>query len=86
MGAPLQITFHQITPSDSVTLNIQKKAGQLEKFFSRITSIRVVVEPSCQRHQSGNLYHVHIHLKLPHGEISVGKHSGASTPSKNINL
>ena len=75
MGATVQITFHQLDHSDSVAFRIHQKAEQLQKIYSRITAIRVVVEPSFQRHRQGNLYRVHVSLMLPRGKVIVGKHS-----------
>lgn len=70
MPAWLQITFRNLDASPSVEAKIRERARELERFFDRIVSCRVVVEaPNRRRH--GDLYHVRIDLKIPGKEIVV---------------
>lgn len=78
MQVPLQITFRHMAPSPALEARIRERAEELEQFFDRITSCRVVVEPGQRRHQQGNLYEVHIDLTVPGREIAVGRDSGAN--------
>jgi len=78
MRMPLQITFRHMDPSPALEARIRQRAEDLERFFTRITSCRVIVECRHQRHQQGNLFEVHIDLTVPGGEIVVGRDSGAN--------
>ena len=66
----LQITFRNIDASPAVEAKIRERAGELEQFFDRIVSCRVVIEaPNRRRH--GDLYHIRVDLKVPGNEIVV---------------
>jgi ribosomal subunit interface protein len=70
MPAWLQITFRNLDASPSVEERIRERARELEQFFDRIVSCRVVIEaPKHRRH--GDLYHVRVDLKIPGKEIVV---------------
>jgi putative sigma-54 modulation protein len=75
MKIPLQITFHHLEHSDAIESRIRKKTELLEKFYGRITSMRVLVEPCSGRHRHGTLYRVGIDITLPGGEITVGRNA-----------
>jgi predicted oxidoreductase len=52
MQTPLQITFRNLDNSPTVEAKIRQRVEELEQFYNRITSCRVVIEePS--RHQRG---------------------------------
>jgi cold shock CspA family protein/ribosome-associated translation inhibitor RaiA len=78
MQSPLQITFRHMEPSPALEARIRQRAEELDQFFDRITSCRVVVESGNRRHQQGNLFDVRIDLAIPGREIVVGRDSGAS--------
>jgi ribosomal subunit interface protein len=66
----LQITFRNIDASPAVEAKIHERARELEQFFDRIVSCRVVIEaPNRRRH--GDLYHIRVDLKVPGDEIVV---------------
>ena len=69
MQSPLQITFRNMPFSDAVAARIQERAAELERFFDRIISCRVVVECRHPRRQQGNLFRVRVDLKVPGNEI-----------------
>ena len=72
MQVPLQITFRHMESSEALVARIRGRAEDLEHFFDRIISCRVVVECQHPRHQQGNLFHVHVELGVPGREIVVG--------------
>jgi ribosome-associated translation inhibitor RaiA/cold shock CspA family protein len=78
MQLPLQITFRHMDPSPALEARIRQRAEELDQFFDRITSCRVVVESRHTRHQQGNVFEVRIDLMLPGREIVVGRDSGAN--------
>ena len=70
MSAWLQITFRNLDASPSVEARIRERARELERFFDRVVSCRVVIEaPNRRRH--GDLYHIRVDLKIPGKEIVV---------------
>ena len=78
MQIPLQVSFRHLGYSPFIASAVRKKAKKLELFYPRITSIRVIIEPSERRHRQGNLYHIRIDITLPGHEIVVRR-----DPSKN---
>ena len=77
MELPLQITFRHMDSSNAVAARIRSRTAELEQFFDRITSCRVVVECQHPRHQQGNLFRVRVDLKVPGREIVVGRDPAA---------
>jgi ribosomal subunit interface protein len=77
MQLPLQITFRHMDSSEAVAARIRERAGELERFFDRIISCRVVVECRHPRRRQGNLFRVRVDLKIPGREIAVGRDPAA---------
>jgi ribosomal subunit interface protein len=77
MQVPLQITFRHMESSEAVAARIRSRAEDLERFFDRIISCRVVVECRHPRHQQGNLFHVHVEIGVPGRDIVVGRDPAA---------
>jgi ribosomal subunit interface protein len=77
MRLPLQITFRNMAPSPALEERIRGRAEELERFFDRITSCRVVVECRHRRHHQGKLFEVRIDLTVPGHEIAGGRGNGA---------
>jgi ribosomal subunit interface protein len=73
MQLPVQITFRHMDPSDAVAAQIRERTAELERFFDRIVSCRVVVECRHPRRRQGNLFRVRVDLKVPGSEIVVGR-------------
>jgi ribosomal subunit interface protein len=77
MQVPLQITFRHMDTSEAVAARIRERAEELERFFDRVISCRVVVECPNPRRQQGNLFRVRVDLNVPGREISVGRDPAA---------
>ncbi len=73
MQIPAQVSFRHLDYSPWIAKAVRKRSRSLEKYFHRLTSLRVLVEPSAQRHTRGNLYHVRIDITLPGKEIVVSR-------------
>ena len=71
MQTPLQISLHGIQPSDALYTAIQEKAKKLERYYSRITTCRVVLELNGRHKRHGKQFAARIDLKVPGGEIVV---------------
>jgi ribosome-associated translation inhibitor RaiA len=57
--------------SAAVTAKIEEDASELEKFYDRITSCRVMVEAPHRHHLRGEAFHVRIELGVPGTELVV---------------
>jgi cold shock CspA family protein/ribosome-associated translation inhibitor RaiA len=75
MKIPLQITFRNMPPSESIEKNILQKAAKLELFCKPITSCRVTVEAPHRHHHKGKSYQVRIDLTAPGTEIVINRAS-----------
>jgi ribosomal subunit interface protein len=73
MQNPVIITFHQMEGSNSFRLAIEKKVQALERFFDRITSVRVTVGMLENQHQKGNLFSVKVDITIPGKNIVVSR-------------
>lgn len=69
MRLPLQITFRQMEPSPALEARIRELATRLDRFSAHIMSCHVTVEAPHQHQHQGQLYEVHIDLRVPHGEL-----------------
>ena len=71
MILPVQMTFRNIAVTKEIEEEIASRAQKLEKFYSPITSCRVLVEAPARHRQKGYSFHVRIDLTVPEGEIVV---------------
>ena len=71
MQIPLQVSFHGIAHSEALYGAIRKKAEELERFYDRIVSCRVVLELGGRHKRKGKQYSARIDLKVPGAEIAV---------------
>jgi ribosome-associated translation inhibitor RaiA len=73
MQQPLRITFHGFEPSEFIERRIRESAAELERFSDQIVSCHVTVDSPHQHHHKGNLYSVHLDIRLPDTQLVVGK-------------
>ncbi|QBR70847.1 30S ribosomal protein S30 [Beijerinckiaceae bacterium] len=74
MQVPLDITFQNSEPSESIRSEIEKHAQRLEKFSDRITSCHVAVTVPATRHRHGDLFEINIRIAMPqHKDVFVTK-------------
>jgi ribosome-associated translation inhibitor RaiA len=71
MELPLQLTFRNMEPSESIAARIRDRAGKLDRHHRRIVGCGVVVESPHRHHRCGRLYHVRVELTVPRGELLV---------------
>jgi cold shock CspA family protein/ribosome-associated translation inhibitor RaiA len=84
MDQPLQITFRHTPSLPAVEARVRQRAEELDRFFERIVSCRVVVECRHPRQRQGNLFHVRIDLKVPGREIVVGRDPAANHSHEDV--
>jgi len=74
MDIPLELAFHNMTPSDSLRSAVQREVERLERFYDHIVGCRVVIEMPHKRHRVGsNIPDVHVLLRVPGREIVVSR-------------
>ena len=65
METPLEIVFQGMGSSFAIEERIRKEAEKLERYHSRITACRVVIEAPHRRHEKGNLFSVRVEITVP---------------------
>jgi cold shock CspA family protein/ribosome-associated translation inhibitor RaiA len=73
MDRPLDITFHNMSSSESLEQMIREEVDRLEKRFGRLVGCRVSVEALHRQHRTGNVYEVHITLSVPGRDLVVSR-------------
>ena len=79
MGAPVQITFRDIKPSETISETIRRKAAKLDQLYDRITGCRVVISMPHRHNRKGRPFHVSIHLGVPGNELVVSNQGDDQT-------
>ena len=69
MQLPLQITFHDLPPSDAIEQYVRKHAAKLDALAPRITRCRVALERPHRHSRHGGHYRVAIAVSLPEGAV-----------------
>jgi cold shock CspA family protein/ribosome-associated translation inhibitor RaiA len=73
MDKPLEITFHGIQSSPAVEDMIRDHVAKLERRFDHLVGCRVSVELLHRQHRTGNVFDIHIEMKVPGGELVVSR-------------
>lgn len=73
MERPLEIVFHNMSPSVEIERLVREKVAKLEKFYPRIIGCRVAVEIPHKQHKTGNVPEVHVEMQVP-GQTLVVRH------------
>lgn len=84
MQLPLQITFHNIAPSETVAAKVRERASKLERFVDKIIGCRVTIEAPHKHQHKGATYQVKIDVTVPGSEIVVSRHSGLNDTHEDI--
>jgi cold shock CspA family protein/ribosome-associated translation inhibitor RaiA len=71
MEGPAELVIRGVPDRARVRGELEERIRALERFFDRIVSCRVVVEPSSRRHETGNLFRVLVELTVPGQQIVV---------------
>jgi len=73
MDRPLEIAFHNCTPSAAIEVEIRKQVERLEARYTHLTGCRVSVERLHNQHQTGNVFEVHVTLAVPGQDLAVSR-------------
>jgi ribosome-associated translation inhibitor RaiA len=71
MDVPVEIVFHNMPSSPALETEIRDRVGKLERLYNHLVGCRVSVEHLHRRHQTGNVYEVHIEMRVPGEELVV---------------
>jgi ribosomal subunit interface protein len=82
----LQVTFRGLDATDALRKTIEEKARNLDRFYSKIESCRVVVDSPGARHQKGGVFQVKVRLKVPGDEIVVSREPSKLGPHGDLYL
>ncbi len=74
MEIPLELAFHNMTPSPGLAQTVRREVARLERFYDHIIGCRVVIEMPHKSHRLGsNTPDVHVVLRVPGREIIVSR-------------
>jgi ribosome-associated translation inhibitor RaiA len=74
MDIPLELSFHNLEPSDALKAAVEDHVANLERLHDHIIGCRVSIEmPHKSQKASGNQPDVHIVVRVPGKEIVVTK-------------
>ncbi len=69
---PVQVTFRDMNPSESVRTLCEEEADKLIKVCEDITSCHVTIATPHQHHQKGALHSVHVEVHVPGQKFAAG--------------
>jgi ribosome-associated translation inhibitor RaiA len=84
MQNALEVTFRGMTPSPAVQAAIEEWVGRLEHTHGRIQHCAVVVAQPHQHRRHGKLFHVHVDVTFPGGDIAVSREPARSSEHENV--
>lgn len=84
MQLPVQVTFRNIEASEAIEAAVRDKADKLNQFFPGIMSCRVVVDARHKQHHQGNIYDVHIDIKVPGKELAISREKGLNHAHEDV--
>lgn len=84
MQFPVQITYRNVTPSESVEKWIRAEADKLDRFYKRVVGCRIAIEMPHRHHRKGSPYHIRIDLTVPGEEIVVKREPSLSHRARQL--
>ena len=85
MQVPLDITFQNSEPSETIRSEVERQAKRLEEFHDRITSCHVTVVAPTMRRRKGELFAINIRVAIPHHkDILVSKTHGDAPEHEHV--
>ncbi len=85
MQVPLEITFQNSEPSETIRSEVERQAKRLEKFYDRITSCHVTIVAPTMRRRKGELFAINIRVAIPqHKDILVSKTHGDAPEHEHV--
>ena len=73
MDTPVEIVFHNMQSSPAVEHEIRDRVEKLDRMYNHLIGCRVSVEHLHRQHRTGNVYEVHIELRVPGEDVVVSR-------------
>ena len=73
METPVEIVFHNMPSSPAVEQEIRDRVEKLDRMYNHLIGCRVSVEHLHRQHRTGNVYEVHIELRVPGEDVVVSR-------------
>ena len=73
MDTPVEIVFHNMPSSPAVEAEIRDRVEKLDRMYNHLIGCRVSVEQLHRQHRTGNVYEVHIELRVPGEDVVVSR-------------
>src|SRR3954454_2109543 len=89
MEIPVEIVFHNMPSSPAVEQEIRERVEKLDRMYNHLIGCRVSVEHLHQQHRTGNVYEVHIELRVPGEDVVVSRephHARARYADPDVNV
>jgi len=77
MQVPLDVRFHNMSASPALEASVREHVAKLERLAPDMISCRVTIEAPHRHHAQGNLYAVHVDLRLPGSEAVANRDPSA---------
>jgi len=84
MPIPLDLTFRDMAPSDTVTTTVNRWLDRLDKLGQRIDHCSVVIERPHQSQRHGQGFHIRVELAVPDRVISVARDPARDEAHTNV--
>jgi len=68
-----EISFHGLQPSEEFEALILARVDKLARLYDRLIGMRVTVEARQRQHRTGNVYEVHVEMRVPKGPLVVSR-------------
>ena len=76
MQVPLELSFHNLEPSEHLERRIRERVARLERFFDRIVSCHVTLSAPHRSQQHALAYHLRIEVRVPQKPLIVNRDPG----------
>lgn len=84
MPRPIQITFRDIEPIESVRAYVEERVAKLHTFHPHILSCRVALEGPHRHHLHGGHFRVRLDVAIPGEEVVVGRDAHDKKSHENL--
>jgi ribosomal subunit interface protein len=84
MPRPIQITFRDIDPIESVRAYVEERVAKLHTFHPNILSCRVALEGPHRHHLHGGHFRVRLDIAIPGEEVVVGRDAPDKRSHENL--
>lgn len=84
MQTPLQVRFHGFPVSEAVESEVRRHVAELDEFFPRLVSCRVVIDIPHRHQHQGRLYRLQVDLGVPGTHLVVSRTTGGDPAHEDV--